>query len=111
MRRASIQEECFRGIGIAAQFSFAGDPIAGENFRDRKTFVCIANGWSEESREFFSSETAVQFVPTVNRARNGYGMDAVCGHCGYAFGFQKFRRETRRRPTAGVQAIEFAGFG
>jgi hypothetical protein len=110
MWRAARRQKNFCGIGVMTQFSFAGEPVAGKDFRDGKTFFGITNGWSKQSGEFFASETAVKFVPAVNCARNSHSMNSVGGHNGDALGFQEFGCEAGRRPTAGVEAVEFAGF-
>jgi len=81
----------FRGIGNrGAGFLFAGDPIAGENFRDGKTFVWHSE-WLErgEQRVFFSVRNGRSVVsktvqPRPERLRNG----CRCGHCGMLWLFK-----------------------
>src|ERR1051326_7865553 len=110
-RRAAIRQEGLGSVGITAQLRRTGSPIAGKNLRHGKSFIRIANRRSEECRKFLAPKAVAKLVPTIDCARNSYGIDAVGGHSGNAFGFQKFRREIGRRPTARIETVEFSRLG
>ncbi len=86
-------------------------PHRGGHFGDRKTVLRGPNGRSQIIGEFSASEAVGKFLPAVDDARHGDGVYALLGHIAETLLVQEFRCKGFRRPAAGVQSIEFVGFG
>ena len=71
----------------------------------------VINSRREEIFPGKLSKAVVGFGPAIHRAGDGDAVNAGLRHLQCALLFQIFDRESARRPSAGVQAVELAGLG
>ncbi len=110
-RRAASRHESRREARIARQRAPSRGPVIGDHGAYGKTGVRVVDRRRKQVRERQPAETPVQLEPTVDRARHAHCQRAVGGDGRETCAREMLRRETERRPAAGVETRQRALLG
>src|SRR5882757_2782809 len=80
------------------------------HFWNRISMIGVEDCRREEILPGKATEALMSFAPSIDSARDSHAVNALVRHRSDALLLEEVDRQLARRPSAGVQAVEFAGF-
>ena len=98
----------FRGL---AQLSLGAFPVALDKFGNRVALLRIVDRGREEILPGKAPEALMSLAPSFDGAGHRDAVDAVLRHGSDTLLFEVLDRKLARRPSAGIEAVQFAALG
>ena len=105
-RRPPVGQERLRRLRIASQERLLDVPFLARNLGHWKPVLRERDGWLEQTRERQPAKPIEKKRPSRDRTRDSHRVNAALRHAALATALEKIGRQPRRRPPAGVHAVQ-----
>ena len=101
-------QEGLRRRRVGAKHFLAVLPVHADHFTHGEPRFGVADRRREYLRKRLATETAEQFGPAVDRTRHRGRVNTALRHRGESLGEQIVGRQRFRRPTGGIESVQFS---